>query len=104
MIELPKTLAALGSPNLANLLLAELGSERLPLESHTTHGGWPEAPSIAIRAVEETSQHVKILITVDFIEQVPAACPASSRAERRTTYLAVVIRRCDAFATIHDDR
>lgn len=104
MIYLPQTLAAVGSPSLASKLLEELGSARLPMEAHITHGGWPESPSIVVRAIEESSLQVRILITVNFIENVPAACPASSRREYRTTYMVVVIHRSDASAEISDDR
>ena len=103
MPTLPKTLAHLHDDSLTQAINEELPAERLPLERYLTHGGWPSASKIKVRGVQEDQTHATVLITVEFIEDVPAACPASSRPETRIAYLAARINKANASAEIVDD-
>jgi hypothetical protein len=100
---LPASLAAANREELLPILQQELQAKDLPLELFLTHGGWPEAPQIKLRGVRETPEHVNLLLTVQFIEQCPAACPASARPETRIAYMIASIRKQDAFAQILPD-
>lgn len=103
MLTLPKTLAHLHDDSLTQAINEELPSGRLPLERYLTHGGWPGASKIKVRDVREDPTHAIVLMTVEFIEEVPAACPASSRPETRIAYLAARINKADASAEIVED-
>jgi hypothetical protein len=103
MLTLPATLAHLQSERLNEVLNAELTADRLPLQRYTTHGGWPGESRLTVRAVRETGSVAEVLSTVEFVEEVPAACPASAQAETRVAYFTVRIQKSDASAEIIDD-
>jgi hypothetical protein len=103
MLTLPKTLAHLHDDALTQAMNEELTAERLPLENYLTHGGWPGSSKITVRGIKEDVTHATVLMTVEFIEEVPAACPASSRPETRIAYLAAKINKADASAEIVED-
>jgi hypothetical protein len=103
MPQLPQTLAAINGAELLTTLQQELQAKDLPLELFLTHGGWPESPKIRMRGIREAADHIDLLLTVEFIEQCPAACPASARPETRIAYMIARIRKSDAFAEIRPD-
>ena len=103
MIPLPRTLALLHSPALLATIREELTPSHLPLELYLTRGGWPESPRIEVRGVRENNIHAEVLLTVEFIEQCPAACPSSARPETRIAYMLARIRKQDALTEILPD-
>ncbi len=103
MMHLPRSLAAAHTPEFLEILCDEWPKSHWPLEQFLTHGGWPESPQLLLRTLRDEATHCVCLLTVDFTEQCPAACPASARSERRIGYFRLEIRKGDAFATVVED-
>jgi hypothetical protein len=103
MWQLPQILAAIQSEDLIPLLQREIPAERMPLELFLTHGGWPESPRLLWRGKRETHEAWELLLTVEFTELCPAACPASNRPETRQGYLILRIQKANGAAEFIPD-
>lgn len=103
MWQLPQTLAAIHEEKLIDVLNVEIPAARIPMEMFLTHGGWPEAASFQLRGKRELADAWEILLTLEFTELCPAACPASHRPERRQGYLILKVHKSDGSAQFFID-
>lgn len=84
-IDLPRSLASLGSDNFEEILCEELerNSDALPLEEFTHNAGWPDddTVSVELESLDAGKNPVVATVGVKFAEVIPTGCADVKRSE-----------------------